>query len=151
MSTHSEKAAEYFMQGYNCAQATVAPFADDLKVDVSLLLHAAAGFGAGMGGLRNTCGAVSGMAFVAGLATGDYSPTDKASKKALYDLVKKMHNEFVECHGTACCKDLLKKAAIEPLPDPSERTAEYYKARPCVRFVITAADILARSIPTKTT
>jgi C_GCAxxG_C_C family probable redox protein len=137
------------MQGYNCAQATAAPFAEDLKLDVALLLGAAAGFGAGMGGLRSTCGAVSGMVLVAGLAAGDYPPEDTAAKKALYELVEGMHHEFVKCHGSDCCSELLKKAAIIPLPDPSERNAEYYKRRPCVRFVITAAEIIERDLLTR--
>jgi C_GCAxxG_C_C family probable redox protein len=148
MSAHSDKAAHYFMQGYNCAQATVAPFAETLKVDLAQALRVAAGFGAGMGGLRQTCGAVSGMVLIAGLMEGSYPPNDTASKKALYDVIKKMQSEFVNCHGTTCCKELLKKAAIDPPLDPSQRTAEYYRARPCVRFVVTAAEIVERTLLT---
>lgn len=149
MSSHSDKAASYFMQGYNCAQATAAPFAEDLKLDVTIVLRAAAGFGAGIGGLRSTCGAVSGIALVAGLMAGNYPPDDLAAKKALYDWVKGMHHEFVRCHGTDCCRELLEKSAIEPLSNPSERTAEYYRIRPCVRFVVTAAEILERELLTR--
>ena len=106
----------------------------------------AAGFGGGMGGQREQCGAVSAMVFLAGLAYGEYDPKDNAKKKELYDLVKKMTAEFKEKYGTTNCRELLTKASVLPKPDPSERTAEYYKARPCIRFVIEAAEIINRNL-----
>jgi C_GCAxxG_C_C family probable redox protein len=63
-----------FRQGYNCAQSTAVAFADDFALDRGWMLRMTAGFGAGMGGLRETCGAVSAMAFVAGLQMGGYAP-----------------------------------------------------------------------------
>jgi C_GCAxxG_C_C family probable redox protein len=141
----SEKAVGYFKQGYNCAQATAAAFADDLSLDEETILRLMAGFGAGMGGLRETCGAVSAMVFAAGAFAGGYPPTDRAAKKALYDKVKQMTQEFVDRHGTTNCRDLLLSASCTAAPDPSERTKEYYAKRPCVRFVATAADIIART------
>ncbi len=141
-----ERAVGYFKQGYNCAQATAAAFADDLGLDEEIVLKMMAGFGAGMGGLRETCGAVSAMVFAAGAFTGRYQPTDKAAKKALYDKVKQMTHEFVERHGTTNCRELLRSASCAAAPDPSERTDEYYAKRPCARFVATAADIIARTL-----
>jgi hypothetical protein len=99
-----------------------------------------------MGGLRETCGAVSAMAYIAGLHAGAYAPEDLASKKALYDLVKKMVREFSEQHGTTCCRELLEKAACLAKCDPSERNAEYYATRPCARIVASAAEIISREL-----
>lgn len=141
----SDKAVGYFKQGYNCAQATAAAFADEMGLDEEVVLRTMAGFGAGMGGLRETCGAVSAMVFAAGALTGRYPPTDKTAKKALYDTVKQMTHSFAERHGTIRCADLLRSAACAAAPDPSERSAEYYAKRPCARFVATAADIIART------
>ena len=36
--THSEKAAQYFSDGYNCSQAVVLAYCDDLKLDKELAL-----------------------------------------------------------------------------------------------------------------
>jgi len=105
-----------------------------------------AGFGAGMGGLRGTCGAVSAMVFVAGAVAGRYTPNDKDAKKALYDRVKQMVGEFSKRHGTTDCGELLRSAACLPAPDPSERNAAYYAKRPCARFVATAATIIAETL-----
>jgi C_GCAxxG_C_C family probable redox protein len=143
---HSERAVTYFKQGYNCAQATTAAFADELGLDVQTVLKTMAGFGAGMGGLRGTCGAVSAMVFAAGACNGNTVGTDKASKKALYDKVKQMVRDFAERHGTTNCRELLLRVSCPPSPDPSERTDDYYQKRPCARFVATAAEIIARNL-----
>jgi C_GCAxxG_C_C family probable redox protein len=142
----SEKAVGYFKQGYNCAQATAAAFANEMRLDEETVLKVMAGFGAGVGGRRETCGAVSAMVFAAGAFAGSYPPSDKAAKKALYDTVKKMVREFADKHGSTNCGELLRSASCTAAPDPSERTDEYYAKRPCARFVATAADIIARTL-----
>jgi C_GCAxxG_C_C family probable redox protein len=146
MTSQRDKAVALFAEGYNCAQATAAAFAEDFGVDEALILRSMAGFGGGMGGLRETCGAVSAMVYVAGLHTGEYAPTDLAAKKALYGLVKTMVRQFSEEHGTTCCRELLKKASCLPKPEPSERNAEYHATRPCARFVATAAELISRTL-----
>jgi C_GCAxxG_C_C family probable redox protein len=143
---HSERAEAFFMKGYNCAQSTAAPFAEDFGLEASLVLRSTAGFGAGIGGLRDTCGAISAMAYVAGLHAGAYAPEDLDSKKALYELVKAMVREFTEEHGTTCCRELLEKASCSVKPEPSERNAEYYATRPCARIVASAAEIISRTL-----
>jgi C_GCAxxG_C_C family probable redox protein len=143
----SETAVAHFMQGYNCAQATAAAFADRIGLDEKTVLRLTAGFGAGMGGLRGTCGSVSAMVFVAGAVWGGYAPDDRAAKKALYEKVKLMVGRFKERHGTTDCAELLRSAACVPAPDPSERNSAYYAKRPCARFVATAAEIIAESLP----
>jgi C_GCAxxG_C_C family probable redox protein len=143
---HSEKAVYYFNQGYNCAQATATAFATDYGYDEATVIKAMAGFGAGMGGLRETCGAVSAMVYVAGLHAGAYAPDNHLAKTALYELVRKMVEEFSTLHGTTCCRELLKKANSLPTATPSERTAAYYAQRPCARLVASAAEIIERTL-----
>jgi C_GCAxxG_C_C family probable redox protein len=142
----SERAVGYFKQGYNCAQATAATFADAVGLDEKTVLKVMAGFGGGMGGRRDTCGAVSAMVFVAGALAGDYPPTDTTAKKALYDRVKQMVRAFEDRHGTSQCGELLRRAACAAESDPSQRTDAYYAKRPCARFVATAAEILTTTL-----
>ena len=48
---------------------------------------------------------------------------------------------FKAAHGTTCCRELL--AHLETLKtEPSARTAQYYKERPCARYVETAARLI---------
>jgi C_GCAxxG_C_C family probable redox protein len=145
-SHYGDKAAAYFLRGYNCAQATAVVFAEDFGLDPELVLRMTAGFGGGMGGLRETCGAVSAMALVAGLALGDYAPDDLGAKTACYDLVKRLHAEFVGRHGSACCRDLLERAGISADAHPSQRDADYYAQRPCPGLVASAAELVAAAL-----
>ena len=143
---HSDKAEALFRQGYNCAQATAAAFAEDFGLEQSFVLKSTAGFGAGIGGLRETCGAVGAMAYLAGLHIGPYAAGDISTKTELYELIKKMVREFTELHGTICCRELLEKASCAFNPDRSVRTAEYYATRPCARIVGSAAEIISRTL-----
>ena len=60
MINHEEKAHELFKQGYNCAQSVFAAFCDVTGIDFETAIKLTSGFGAGMGGMRDTCGAVTG-------------------------------------------------------------------------------------------
>jgi len=142
--TDGEKAVDYFCQGYNCAQSTAAAFAEDLHLDKDAVLNMMAGFGGGVGGMREMCGAVTGMVFALSYANGTYDPNDNAAKTALYAEVKKSVAEFTEKFGTTICKELLLKAGCLPKPEPTVRNAEYYAQRPCAHFVEAAAEIAAR-------
>ncbi len=138
---HQEKAAQLFMAGRSCSQAVFGAFAQDLGMDEDTAMKLASSFGGGMGGLRETCGAVSGMLMAAGLKWGYCSAGDLAEKTAHYARVRTLTDRFKQAHGTLVCRELL--AHLGTLKqDPSARTAAYYKARPCIRFVMTAARLL---------
>lgn len=64
------RAEELFHEGYNCSQSVVLAFADRTGVDEALLEKISIGLGGGVGRLREVCGAVSGMAMVAGFICG---------------------------------------------------------------------------------
>lgn len=138
--THSEKAAELFLAGYNCAQAVAAAFCDVTGLDEKMTAKTVSAFGGGMGRLREVCGAVSGMFFVLGHLYGYDTPGDDAEKKQLYARVQELAAKFKEKNGSIICRELLENPPSDPNPSP--RTAEYYAKRPCVRMVMTAADLL---------
>jgi C_GCAxxG_C_C family probable redox protein len=135
------KAETLFKEGCNCSQAVVGAFSDLLPFDEDTILKLASPFGGGMGRLREVCGAVTGMFFVAGILHGYSNPTDKKAKDEHYKLIQALAEEFSTVHSTYICKDLLKVSGKQS-PVSEERTPEYYKTRPCVRFVITACEIL---------
>jgi C_GCAxxG_C_C family probable redox protein len=144
MMSHGEKAVDCFAKGYNCAQSTAYAFAEEAGLDSQAALAMMAGFGGGIGGSRDICGAVSGMVFAIGLLNGGYDPHDISAKTKLYEIVRKGIEEFREEFGTTTCKELLLKAGCLPKPEPSVRNAEYYAKRPCAHFVERAAEIAAR-------
>ncbi len=61
-----EKAEELFLQGYNCAQAVAGVFAEEMGMDFDTVVKTVSSFGGGMGRMREVCGTVTGMFFVAG-------------------------------------------------------------------------------------
>ena len=65
--TKSDLAVQFKHSGYNCAQAVVAAFAEDLGIDLETARALGAGFGAGMGTMGATCGALCGAQIVLGL------------------------------------------------------------------------------------
>ena len=139
-SDHSTLAAELFLKGYNCAQAVAVAFCDVTGLDETLSARLSSSFGGGLGRLREVCGAVSGMAMVAGVLYGYDDAQDDAAKKDHYELIQKLAGEFRQRMGTIICRELLDNPPADPTP--SLRTAEYYANRPCARFVMAAAEIL---------
>ena len=136
------RAEELFMQGFNCSQAVVAAFADIYGYTEEKALRMSAGFGAGIGRMRMSCGAFNALALLAGLDCGSVTPGDREGKSYNYKVVQQLAERFRNDHGTLICAELLKLKKDAPLSyEASERTAEYYKQRPCVNQIISAARI----------
>ena len=137
---HGMKAAELFLSGYNCAQSVAVAFCDVTGLDEKTAARTVSAFGGGMGRLREVCGAVSGMFFVLSLLYGYDTPGDDVSKKRLYTDVQALAGKFRERCGSIVCREILNNPPTDPNPSP--RTAEYYKVRPCARMVLVAGNLM---------
>ncbi|MBR5020414.1 MAG: C_GCAxxG_C_C family protein [Oscillospiraceae bacterium] len=137
---HVERAVDLFVEGYNCAQAVAAAFGDLTGLDEKTAAKMASCFGGGMGRMREVCGAVSGMLLVAGVLYGYDDPKATTEKRELYAQVQAMAGQFRQELGSIVCRDLLKNPPSDPNPTP--RTEQFYKDRPCARMVATAARIM---------
>ncbi len=141
--SRAERAKEYFLQGYACSQAVALAFSDLLPLDEGLISKLTLPFGGGLGRLRLTCGAVSGMAFVIGYlyAKGENTPENK---KNTYAIVQELCGKFQEKHGSLVCGELLAKMKqpVEIGGVAEERTKEYYHKRSCADMVESATQIL---------
>ena len=144
-----ETAMKNFIDGYNCTQSVVLAFADLLPIDNKELALISSSFGGGMARLREVCGCVSGMFMVAGLLYGYDSPEDKDGKKRHYAELQELTKKFEEFNGSIVCRDLLHLVVKHDSPIPDERTAEYYKKRPCAVIIGYAAELLEEYIINK--
>lgn len=143
---YGKKSLDNFTAGYNCCQSVLLAFSDELGMDETTLAKLASGFGAGMGKLREVCGAVSGMFMVASLLKGYDSPTAKTEKVETYALIHSLADEFKSrCGGSIICRELL-GLSDDGNVVPSERTKEYYQKRPCGELCKIAAEIVAEKI-----
>ncbi len=113
------KAMDLRRQGYNCAQAVLMVFDDVTGFDPETAARLSSGLGTGVGGSRELCGAVVGMALTESCRHGA-APADKAGAMkavgALTDRFKELNGGAVRCAdlkgvpGKAPCNDLICQA-----------------------------------------
>lgn len=137
----ADKAKEFFEGGCNCCQAVFCAFREETNLTEEDALRLSAGFGGGMGRMREVCGAVSGMIMVLSNKFASTDPNDHEKKKELYALIQKAAGEFREENGSIICRELLGLSDGNSDPNPEARTKEYYKKRPCAELVHCAAAI----------
>ncbi len=135
-------------EGYNCCQAVVLAYNDLFDIDDTTAAAMSSGFGGGMGRMREVCGSVSGMVMLAGLIAPANDPSIKVDRTKNYALVQEMAGEFRALNGSIVCKELLGLAPMtkHESPEPSDRTPEYYKKRPCEELVGISARIVGEKI-----
>lgn len=144
-----DRAVAYFKEGYNCAQSVFMAYSDLYDIDPEFAKKISASFGAGMGQLREVCGAASAMFMILGLQYPSINPIDKEAKIKNYTAVQRTGNAFKQKYGSMICADLLKIKRLPQTPSPSDRNAEYYEKRPCAGYVAQAAEILGRELQQK--
>lgn len=135
MNEASTRALDYFHQGFNCAQSVFAAFADQVGMSERDALLFSSAFGAGLGRMRGTCGAFSGLCMVAGFCKGNLSG-NPLEKEIIFSLTRELADSFKQEFGTLSCRELLHlDEEMESSARPNERTPDYYAARPCERCV----------------
>ena len=136
------RAEDLFLQGFSCSQAVFAACADRYGLDQTTALKLSSALGGGVGRLREVCGAVTGMALICGLESGNTEPGNREAKDQNYVEMRKLAERFQAEAGSLICRDLLGLSDGEKGGQPSERTQAYYDGRPCLRLVRLAARIL---------
>ncbi len=144
--TRKEKAMKSFLDGYNCSQCLILAFEDVIRensdIDMDMALKLASPFGGGMGRLREVCGSVSGMFMVLGYLKGYNEAGDYEGKKELYGHIQELARRYEAANGSIICRELLGLDVKREDSTPEQRTAEYYKKRPCAEKIGSAAEIL---------
>ena len=115
MNTRVEETIKRHDIGYNCAQAVACTYCDLVGVDEEMMFRIIEAFGAGMGGLEGTCGALSGACALAGMKASTGNLEKPNSKAASYKLSKEILKQFKEQNGSVICKELKGIATGTPL------------------------------------
>ena len=148
MSKQGDAAYAWFLKGYNCSQSVVAAFAPQLGLTEETALRLSAGFGAGIGRMREVCGAFCGVVTVLSMVYAD--PADPKDKSRMYALVQQAAEQYRACNGggSIICRELLAKAGAAPAGGTAaeDRTADYYKKRPCPELCRLCADLCTEFI-----
>ena len=103
--TKAEIAKAKHKSGYNCAQAVACTFAEELGMDEKTVFRMAEALGFGMGTM-GTCGAVTAMALIAGLKESDGNLEKPGTKKASYNAMKAMTEEFKQKNQSVICREI---------------------------------------------
>lgn len=140
-----EHARALFKEGFNCSQAVVTSCADLFDIPQPLALRLGASFGAGIGRMRQTCGAFCGIALLEGLRSGSTEGANQDQKKLNYAHVQGLAQKFKEANGSINCGELLGLSTSHIDPTPAPRDETYYKKRPCPDIVATAVKIFLNS------
>ena len=94
MESRKQIAVEKKRCGLNCAQAVLCAYVDLAGIDEETAIRLAAPFGAGMGNMEGTCGAITGAGLVLGLVS--QGPATKQMRQIM--------NKFQERNGATQCK-----------------------------------------------
>ena len=108
MKSIEERVAEIkdkHTRGYNCAQIVLCSYAEELGIDEETLFRISEGFGAGMGGMMQTCGAVTAMFMALGLANSSGNLQACDTKPQTMKKVRELAAEFEKKNGSIVCRE----------------------------------------------
>ena len=144
MTPHKLMAKELFESGAHCAQAALGALCDVTGLSLTDALAMSASFGGGVGRMRETCGALSGILIAVGLHFGRYPLGDEntaANKDRHYRLTQHVSAEFKRKVGSIFCYRLLDLPHEAQVPVSQPRTQDFYHARPCLDLVLAAVEV----------
>lgn len=144
MTERTKQALRNFAAGYNCAQSVFMAYSDVAGMTQEQAARASAGFGGGIGRLRDNCGAFSAAVMLCGAL--EEQGNLPAGRPRVYTRVQQVHASFVERCGTISCGELLRRHPKSEGPVPEERTPAYYASRPCARVILQACRIIEEQI-----
>jgi len=137
----AEEAKKQFEKGFHCAPAVLSTYNEQLGLEKALALKIACGFGAGIGRMGKTCGAVTGALMVIGLKHGQANLADQESSQRTYALVKEFIDRFTTLHGSIECKELIGYDLSDSSELGSARDSGIFQNK-CPGFVYDSALIL---------
>ena len=119
-----EKARELHKQGLNCSQCTALMFKELTNLDEETIKGLTVGFGGGVGGQGEICGAVTGIVMIEGLRRKDIDET----KMMKYQKIKDISAEFIKENGSLVCSELRSKDGLAANGNAVVR-------KPCMQYI----------------
>lgn len=107
MTSKIDLAVAKLLSGYNCSQAVLFAYCDEIGLEKNAALKLACGFGAGMGRKEEVCGAVTGGLMVLGAIHGRGENDERAATETTYAKTRELMERFRFRHGSYICRHLL--------------------------------------------
>jgi len=102
-----EKAIRLYKEEFNCPQAVLCAYADELGLDQETALKIASPFGGGIARNGKICGAITGGLMVIGLKSWDSQKEHEAGKADVYRISNQFMDEIKKMNNTLDCEELL--------------------------------------------
>jgi C_GCAxxG_C_C family probable redox protein len=135
-----KKAAERFLEGYNCAQSVLLTIFEHWKGNNELIPKIATAFGAGIGRCGSVCGALSGGVMAIGIKYGTNELSLEKRLKA-YELAQRFYKQFEKQHGSVLCRELIGYDLLNSEELEKAKKAKVFEEK-CVNFVRKAVENL---------
>ena len=119
-----EKAKELHKQGFNCSQCVAMVFPEISNLDEQTVASLMSGFGGGVGGQGEICGAVSGAVMLEGMRRAP----GKGTKMMTYSNVKDVSERFIKENGSLICRELRGK-------DEYSSNGNKINRKPCMQYI----------------
>lgn len=110
----SEKAIKLYKEEYNCSQAILSAYAEELVLDEQTAIRVASSFGGGIARTGKTCGAVTGALMVLGMKVWNSEIEKEEAKQHVYKLSNQLMEEFKERNKSLDCHELLGVSVSNP-------------------------------------
>jgi C_GCAxxG_C_C family probable redox protein len=136
----SEKAAEYFREGYNCAQSVLLTMFEYWDGKSELVPKIATGFGGGIGRCGSVCGALTGGVMALGIRCGTNEPVLEKRLKA-YEAARRLYKHFEKQYGTVLCKELIGYDLSNPKESEEAGKNKVFEEK-CPNYVKTVVEAL---------
>ncbi len=144
-----ELVLQYFPKLGNCAQSVLHTFCEDLGFDRDRALNLARGFGAGIGGMGEICGAVSAAIMVIGLYLGNVVSDESKLKELTEQKTTIFLESFKGIHGSYHCRDLLGGCSLKtPLGKSEFKEKELLNnvCKQCVKSSVKITDNIIKNL-----
>jgi len=136
-----EGAVAHFADGYLCSQSVLLVYAEELGLDPGMAAKIAAPFGAGMGRMGWTCGAVTGALMAIGLRYGFDTAGDVETKELMYEKERQFLAAFAARNRSVVCRELLGRDLSTPEGLEAARQEGLFETR-CPGYIRDAVEIL---------
>jgi C_GCAxxG_C_C family probable redox protein len=102
-----EEAVRLYRDGFNCPQAVLCAYAEDLGLNRAAALKIASPFGGGIARNGKICGAVTGGLMVIGLRNWDSQKEREDGKAEVYRISNEFMSEIKKRNSSLDCEELL--------------------------------------------
>lgn len=107
MDDKLKQAGHAYGKGYTCSKAVFCAYAQDMGIDELTACRIMEGFGGGMGGMQEVCGALTAATAIISYYSSKGVPDHGVTRQKVYDKVCQAAKIFRKEYGGITCREIL--------------------------------------------